>query len=398
MVSRAAQIADVAVIGGGMVGATIGFNLALLGKDVVVLEAENQIGFHSTGRSAAVFSETYGGSVVRALSQASRQFFFEPPAGFVAHPLVTPRGELHVADSSTICRLDALAMEPDVAAVTRRLTAPETLALCPILKRDFVASGLFEPDASDIDVDGLHQGYVRALRAMGGRLVLDAQIESLRRSGDLWDVETPKGRWQAEVVVNAAGAWAGQIAELAGARRLGLQPCRRTAMLIEAPSEVTIRQWPFVIDAAETFYFKPDAGAILLSPADETPSDPCDASADEFDIAVAIDRFERATTMTVRRVRNRWAGLRTFVSDRAPLLGFDDQVPGFFWAAALGGYGIQTAPAVGELGAQLLVSGRFPEKFSNLSLTAEALAPGREGASPAKAVLRWAPSVNCETG
>jgi D-arginine dehydrogenase len=377
--------ADVVVIGGGMAGSSLGASLAAAGRSVVILEAESHVGFHATGRSAAVFSQTYGGPVVRALSAASRSFFHEPPAGFTDQPLISRRGQLHVADAEGMEKLETLARQTDIAAVTRRLSRGEALGLAPVLRPEAALQALFEPDARDIDVDALQQAYLRRFRATGGRLVLDARVIGLQRHGGGWGVQTPRGELHAEVVVNAAGAWAGEIAAMADAAALDLQPCRRTAILIDAPAGFDTAAWPFVMDAAETFYFKPDAGALLVSPADETPTAPCDAQPEEIDVAIAVDRLERATILEVRRVTHRWAGLRTFAADRAPVVGFDAARDGFFWLAALGGYGIQTAPAVGELAAGLLTTGEIGSRFIDLGLSHASLSPARFAPAAARA-------------
>ena len=375
------RAADVLIIGGGMAGGALAANLAGAGRSVVIVETESHVGYHATGRSAAVFSQTYGGSVVRALSTASRAFFFDPPAGFADQPLVRPRGQLHVADAASEANLDAFAGQADIAAVTRRLSASAVRDLSPVLRPDRVACGLLEPDARDIDVDGLQQAYLRRFRVNGGGLRLGAKVTGLQRREGGWDVQTSRGDLRAEVVVNAAGAWAGEVAALAGAGGLDLQPRRRTAILIDAPGGFDTVAWPFVMDAAETFYFKPDAGALLVSPADETPTPPCDAQAEELDVAIAVDRLERATSIQVRRVTHRWAGLRTFAPDREPVIGFDPTVDGFFWLAALGGYGIQTAPAVGELAAGLMTSGEIGSRFTDAGLGQDSLSPARFAAT-----------------
>ena len=374
---RLEQTVDVLIVGGGMAGSALASSLAGGGRSVVIVEAESHAGYHATGRSAAVFSQTYGGPVIRALSTASRRFFDEPPAGFADQPLVMPRGQLHVADAASEGRLEDLARNGDIAAVTRRLSTRAVLELVPVLRPALVVSGLLEPGARDIDVHGLQQAYLRKFRAAGGQIALDGKVTALQRCVGGWRVQTSRGAFRAELVVNAAGAWASEVAAMAGASALDLQPCRRTAIHVGAPDGYDTGSWPFVMDAAETFYFKPDAGALLVSPADETPVPPCDAQADELDVAIAVDRLEQATSIQVRRVTHRWAGLRTFAPDRAPLIGFDPQVKNFFWLAALGGYGIQTAPAVGELAAGLLTSGEIGARFTDLGLSHSNLSPNR---------------------
>jgi D-arginine dehydrogenase len=378
---------DVLVIGAGMAGASVAAHLAE-SRRVLVIEREPQPGYHSTGRSAALFSAIYGSEPVRALSRASRDFFYAPPEGFAEAALVRTRGALHIANAEQRERLDAFAVLPDVAPDTRKLTAAEALALCPMLKPDHVDAAVFEPDAADVDVHGLHQGYLRLLRARGGELVTNADVESLRREGGRWRLRAGGQEFAAPVVINAAGAWADEIARLAGVSPIGLQPMRRTAILVEPPQGAHIDEWPMVIDADEEFYFKPDAGLLLLSPADETPMAPCDVQPDEWDVAMAVDRVETATTLKVTRVKHRWAGLRSFVADRTPVAGYDPDAPGFFWLAGQGGYGIQTAPALSRTAAALVLDQPVPADLAAHGVNAQDLSPARlKVAEPAREAL-----------
>ncbi len=228
-----------------------------------------------------------------------------------------------------------------------------------------------------MDVDVLHQAWLRQLRARGGELRVNAEVVSLSPHGAGWRVETSDGRIDAATVINAAGAWADVVAQLAGARTVGLQPNRRTALIVPAPAGSDSEDWPMVIDVDEQFYFRPDAGALLLSPGDETPSDPCDAQPEEWDIATAIDRVQTATTLEVTRVRRSWAGLRSFVADRSPVVGYAPDAPGFFWLAGQGGYGIQTAPAMGRLAAALVRGEPAPDDLARFGVEAHDLRPGR---------------------
>jgi len=367
---------DVVVIGGGIAGASVAAELSATHR-VVVLERESQPGYHSTGRSAALFSEIYGNPVIRALTRASRRFLTEPPSGFAEAPLVRPRGALYIARADQCRKLEAFAALPDVAPAVRHLSTQEARRLCPILRPDHAVQAVLEPDAWDIDVHALHQGCLRRLARQGGRLATDAEVAGLARDADGWRVDSTAGVFRAPIVVDAAGAWAEAVAALAGVAPIGLVPCRRTALLVPPPSLVAIEAWPMVIDADETFYFKPDAGLLLLSPADATPTAPSDVQPDELDIAVAIDRVERATTLEVRTVRRKWAGLRSFVADRGPVIGFDAGAPGFFWLAGQGGYGIQTAPAAGRLAAALVRGEAVPADLAALGITADAVGPAR---------------------
>jgi D-arginine dehydrogenase len=367
---------DIAVIGGGIAGAAAAANLAPHAS-LLVLERESQPGYHATGRSAALFSEIYGNASIRALTRSSRAFLLAPPAGFAESPLVSPRGALYVASAGQLKALDEFASLPDVAAGTRRIDAIEARALSPSLRDGYVAAGVYEPDAQDVDVHALHQGYLRWLRERGGKLVNSAGVTSLRHDDDAWTIGTYAGIFHARLVINAAGAWADEIAELAGAAPIGIQPLRRTAFMVDAPAGSDSDRWPMTIDIDEQFYFKPDAGRLLLSPADETPSAPCDAMPEDLDIAIAVDHIEQATTLSITHVRQKWAGLRSFVADRSPVIGYDPQVADFFWIAALGGYGIQTAPAVGRLAAALVQRQPAPADLLELGLDVGSVAPGR---------------------
>jgi D-arginine dehydrogenase len=240
-----------------------------------------------------------------------------------------------------------------------------------------VAGGLLEPDAMDIDVHALHQGYLRGLRARGGSLVCGAEARLLAHDGADWQVETAAGGFAAPVVVDAAGAWADELGRMAGAAPIGLVPKRRTAITFDPPAGLPIDRWPAVIDIDEQWYFKPDAGRLLASPADETPSPPCDAQPEEMDIALAVDRIERAASFRIRRIEHKWAGLRSFVADKTPVVGFDDRVEGFFWLAGQGGYGIQTSPAMGRLAAALAAGEGVPADLATLGVDAAALSPRR---------------------
>jgi D-arginine dehydrogenase len=371
---------DVVIIGGGIAGAGAGYELARAGKKVVLLERENQPGYHTTGRSAALFSETYGNAPIRALTVASREFLMNPPPGFASVPILTPRGALHIGNTEQADELDGkYADMRRLVPSVKRLSASETAAMMPVLKPEAVSGGaLSEPDAMDIEVHALHTGLLRGMTAAGGRTVTDAEVIGLTRtgSGD-WQVETLKGSFSAPVVVNAAGAWADVIGNLAGVKPIGLQPKRRTAVTFDPPNGIDIHGWPMVIDADEEWYFKPDAGRILLSPCDETDSEPTDAQPDEMDIAIAVDRLETVSTLQVRRLAAKWAGLRSFVDDRTVVCGFDAEKSGFFWLAAQGGYGIQTSAAMARVAGALAQGGALPQDIADLGVTEHDLSPSR---------------------
>ncbi len=373
----AVDSADVIVIGAGIAGASVACELAAAHR-VLLLERESQPGYHTTGRSAALFTETYGNAVMRALTRASKTFLQQPPPGFSTTPLLTPRGTLLVARQSQREKLQQVADE--CAALVGNLawwSGDEVRARVPCFSTGQVVAGLLEPDAMDIDVHALHQGFLRGLRARGDTLVCNAEVLALQPDGGRWRVSTKAGEFSAATLVNAAGAWADEIGRLAGARPLGLVPKRRTAITFDPPSGMSIEHWPAVIDVDERWYFKPDAGRILASPADETPSPPCDAQPDEFDVAVLVDRLGQVTTLQVPRIHARWAGLRSFVADKTIVAGFDAEVAGFFWLAGQGGYGIQTAPAVARAAAALVSGAPIPADIADLGVDAAALSPGR---------------------
>lgn len=368
--------ADIVVIGAGIAGASAAAELAQTHR-VVVLEREAFPGMHSTGRSAALFSEIYGSAAIRALSRASRDFLYSPPPGFVETPVVRQRSVLHIASAAQLANLEAFCALPDVAPAIRRLTAGEAIELCSMLRSDYVEGAALETASADVDVDALHQGWLRQLRGRNGRLIVDAEVVGLTPTHSGWRVETPSLQIETKVVVNAAGAWADAIAVLAGTKTVGLQPHRRTALIVDAPPGSQSDLWPMVIDVDEQFYFRPDAGALLLSPGDETPSAPCDAQPDELDVAIAIDRVQQATTLEVRRIRRSWAGLRSFVADRNPVVGYAPDAAGFFWLAGQGGYGIQTSPAMGRLACALVKGEDAPDELVRFGVDTRDLSPDR---------------------
>jgi len=362
---------DVIVLGAGMAGASVAAELAPHRK-VLLLELEDQPGRHTTGRSAALFFESYGNATVRGLTRASRKFLEQPPEGFADVPLLSPRAALFVAGPDATQRLAELMQSFQEGTDLKSITREEALRLVPILRPEAVAAA-----ALDDSVAAILQGYLRLLRRAGARLALGAGELALRRQGGLWKVDSRAGRFEAPVIVNATGAWADVVARQAGVRPVGLQPMRRTAMTIPVPEGHDTRAWPMVIDVDETVYFKPDAGQFLLSPANEDPMDPCDVAPEELDIAIAVDRFEALTTHPVRRISHRWAGLRSFVADRSPVAGWDTQAEGFFWLAGQGGYGIQMAPALARAAAALVLGQALPADIAAQGLTSQALSPAR---------------------
>jgi D-arginine dehydrogenase len=375
--SRPTIECDAIIIGGGIAGASLGFFLAPHAR-VVLLERESQPGYHSTGRSAALFMESYGTAQVRALTKASRTFLASPPAGFVDGPLLTPRGAMLVATPGQGERLDAQwVVMRATCPEGRRLDADAACAMVPALRRERVLGAVFEPDACDIDVARLHQGYLRGIRRQGGRIVTSADVTRLQRQGDgTWHADAGETRHAAPLVVDAAGAWCDHIARLAGVAPIGLVPKRRSAFVFAPPASCDTRAWPMFGSVDESWYVKPDAGQLIGSPANADPVAAQDVRPEELDIALAVHRIEEATTLLARPLRT-WAGLRSFVADGDLVGGFDTVVPGFFWLAAQGGYGIQTSAAMGEACAALVRGQPLPERIAAFGLDAEALGPGR---------------------
>lgn len=368
--------ADFLIIGAGMAGVSLASELAGHAR-VVLIERETRGAYHATGRSAAIFTPNYGNTTVRALSRASGAFFNTPESGFSEVPLCMPRPTMFIAGPDQLETLENMAGVPEIAASTRLLSGAECADYVPILRADRTSAGLFDEGSFDLDVDAIYQGYIRRGRRMGVAIVSDCRDLSLTWTGEHWQVSASVGAWTVQTIVNAAGAWADEVASLAGVSRLGLSPLRRTVVTVDPPPNVDCDGWPMVVDVDERFYFKPEAGRLLLSPADETLSEPTDAAADEWDVAVAVDRVEQATTLQVRRIQSRWAGLRTFAPDRSPVAGFDPEVPGFFWLAAQGGYGIQMAPALARFAAALALRRPLPSDVVDEGVTKEALCPSR---------------------
>jgi D-arginine dehydrogenase len=369
---------EIVVIGGGIAGASIGHWLAPHAR-IVVLEREHQPGYHSTGRSAALFMESYGTPQVRALTMASRAFLAQPPAGFSDQPILAPRGALMVAAPGQDALLDEhWQVLRSVSDRGRRLDRAATLALVPVLRPDRVLGAVHEPDAMDIDVHALHQGYLRGIRRHGGQVVCNAEVDALRRSGaGPWQVGAGGKVYEADVVVIAAGAWCDAVAQLAGAAPIGLVAKRRSAFVFAPPADVASAAWPLFAGIDESWYVKPDAGMLLGSPANADPVAPQDVQPEELDVALAVDRIEAMTTLQVRRPTRRWAGLRSFVADGDLVGGFDPAVAGLFWVAAQGGYGIQTSAAMGEACAALVRGLPLPARIAAFGLSEAMLAPAR---------------------
>lgn len=370
-------LADVLVVGGGIAGVSIAYELSRTVR-VTLLEMEPTLAYHTTGRSAATFLETYGGEQIRALTTGSRAFFADPPDVFESD-LMTPRPFLQFATpgrGSVIERMHArvVAQVPDAEL----LDGERCREAFPLLRPEAAERGIYEPRAMALDVSAIHQGYVRGARRNGAEIVRTAHVVSLRRVGDTWTATTAGGdSHQAPVVVDAAGAWADEVATAAGARPVGLAPLRRTIFMVASPLGEASRELPNCSDVDQSFYANPEGAQFLCSPADETPCPPSDAKPDELEIARAIEAINAATTIGVRGIGASWAGLRTFAPDRNFVVGEDADAPGFFWLAGQGGYGIQTAPAAARVGAALVLGQPAPADLVARGLDVTRLAPDR---------------------
>jgi D-arginine dehydrogenase len=372
---------DVLVIGGGISGVSIAHEVAGT-RSVGLLDMEPALAYHTSGRSLATFLESYGGPVIRALTTGSRAAFENPP-DVMEPPLLSPLGLLWLGpagESELIQGLHAAVhdMVPDAHIVSPE----EAEEINPALRKGYTELGMFEPGATEIDVHKLHQGYVRGLRQQSGEVHVSAKLTSARRVGSVWRVSDAAGNeYEGEILVNAAGSWVDQVAELAGAHPIGIRPLRRTAFLVAPPAGISARGIPLTGNIANTWYFMPQGDMFACSPADETLSEPCDAKPDELEIARALDEINEATILDARHVRSPWAGLRNFVPDGVPVVGFDQQVEGFFWYAGQGGYGMQIAPALSKTGAALLAGEGVSDELAARGLAADDLAPTRESMS-----------------
>ena len=366
--------ADILVIGAGIAGAGVAFELSTTAR-VILLEAEERPGYHTTGRSAAVYLKGYGNEVIRDLTAASESFLEQPPVGFTAVKLVAARGALSLVREDQLERLGPTLERLHRHVPAARRLEPEAIrGLVPALRPTYAAAAIFDPDARDMDVDALLQGYLKGFKARGGQLLTNAPAQTIARVDGAWDVTAGGHRLTAPIIVDAAGAWADQVADTAWLGQLGLVAKRRTALIVAPPQGFDVTRWPLVDDIDEQFYFRPEAGKLFCSPADETPVPPHDVQPEELDIAIAVDRIERVIPLNVRRIEHSWAGLRTFAPDKTPIVGFDPRARGFFWLAGQGGYGIQTAPAMARLASRLVRGEAPPEGLAHL---VAALAPNR---------------------
>ncbi|MFM7533555.1 MAG: NAD(P)/FAD-dependent oxidoreductase [Rubrivivax sp.] len=365
---------DFLIIGGGIAGVSVAAELAPHGR-TLVLEQESALGYHATGRSAAIVVPDYGAPPLRALTQASLPTLLQAQAD--GHLLAHRKGSLMLELPGQEGALDASLKDPASRGRLQEVTLDEARQRVPILRRDAIARVGWEPDVWALDADGLLQGYRRRARAAGAEFRLSAEVTALARTGGSWRFTVGGETQEAITVVNAAGAWADTVAERAGLQPLGLQPKRRTALTVPAPAGHDVQGWPAVIDLGETRYFKPDAGALMLSLAEEVDSPPCDAWADDEDVATAVDRVQQIAELPVERVIASWAGLRTFAPDRVPVVGWASGAPGFLWLAGQGGYGLQTAPAMAQLAASIALGTRLPEGLAQAGVDPAVLSPAR---------------------
>lgn len=367
-------IYDFLVIGGGISGASAAYELAAHGS-LLLLEAEKRAGYHSTGRSAALFTRNYGGPVVRKINAASSTFFKSPPDGFCDAPLLTARGSLTVAAPGNEAALEPLLAASEPGEEVLRVSVADALERVPLLRPERVSDAVYEANVTDIDVAGLHQAYLKGLKARGGTVNTGQRVKALRRDSNHWTVATPLETYRAKTIINAAGAWADQVGALAGAKPIGLVAKRRTAIIIDAPYGTDIPAMPAVDFAGTDIYIKPDAGKLMASPGDATPTEPQDVQPDEMDIAILADWLQRETLIPVASIPHSWAGLRSFVADEAPVVGFDGQIEGFFWLAGQGGYGIMMAPALAQLTASRIVDA--PDSALLFDFDIKSLSPQR---------------------
>jgi len=369
---------DVAVIGAGIAGASVAAELAGSCR-VVLLEQENQAGYHTTGRSAAVYAPLYGPQPIRALTRASLVCFERPAEGFTDSPLLSKIDAFFVARPDQERALDTMQKELIDVTTVQRVGASELRARMPLLREGYAIGGIWDSGTYVIDVAAVHHAYLRRFKNEGGNLILRSGVIGLARTNSGWGIKTTLGDITADIVINAAGAWAEQIGQMANAEHIGLVPKRRTALIVDAPKDIDVADLPFVVDVDEQFYLKPDAGKFLISPANEDPEVPCDVRPDEMDIAICIDRIERAFNISVRRIEASWAGLRSFVADKCPVAGFSYQAEGFYWLAGQGGYGIQSAPALAQLAAAEVLRRPIPEQLVKEGLDPAKIRPARQG-------------------
>ncbi|MBA3038485.1 MAG: FAD-binding oxidoreductase [Alphaproteobacteria bacterium] len=371
------KIFDVAVVGGGIAGASFAYRVAGH-RSLVLLEAEAQVGYHSTGRSAAEFSRQFQNETTGLLADASYDFLANPPEGFADVPLLIPRGNLVIASEERLPKLDAAFREViATSAQSRPVSIEEAIAMVPFLRPDYMAGAFYDPACWDMEVESILQGYLRGARRNGADIRTGSPVSAVERDGGIYRLQTPQGPILARRIVNTAGAWADRLAVLAGLAPLGIVPHRRTAITVDVPADYDLAPMPGVNEVDEDFYFKPEAGKLMVSPADATPSDPCDAQPEDIDVAYAAHFLEQSTTLPVKTISHKWAGLRSFTADKLQVVGSDRNDPDFFWLAGQGGSGILTSPALSEWAAGLFLDGTPPERLVDLGLEPGIFSPRR---------------------
>ena len=369
---------DFLIIGSGMAGMSAAYRLSKYGK-VTVLEKESLLGYHTTGRSAAFFTENYGNKTIRSITKASRFFLENPPSCFKNVELMSQYGgSLFIANKNQSDLVDKeLDYAKSVSANVFEIDKKEVLNMVPIIREEYIDRALHEPDSKVMDVDLIHQGFARGLKENNGEILFNAEVINIKKKYGLWNIKTKNNEFISPIIINAAGAWCDEIAILAECNPLNLSPKRRTVIIFENLSNLNTSEWPVVIDIEDNFYFKSEAGKILASPADETDSPPCDSQPEELDIAMTIDRIENATNFKINKIDHKWAGLRSFFPDRTPVVGEDPKMSGFYWLAGQGGYGIQTSPGISKIIECLITGKKWPAYLSDYAITPETLSPRR---------------------
>ena len=369
----------VGVVGGGIAGASAAYHLLKADRslEIILVEAEDQLGYHTTGRSAALLLENDGTESTRSIVQASVDFLLNPPEGLTENVFGRPRDVMHIATFEQSASVDRFLEENSNGRIpTKEISKSEAKKRFPALREEGLDRVVVDEGAGDIDVHCLHQAYLNNFRKNGGQIKPSTRIDSATRNGDHWNLETKMGDIPVDLIVNAAGAWGDQVATRAGVEPVGLQPRRRTAFTVNS-SEPNMQKWGMIADIDLQFYCKPDGQQLLCSLAEENPSEPCDAKHDEADVALAIERINAATTLDIRSVQTAWTGLRTFAPDRSMVIGPDTTDDSFFWCVGQGGTGIMTSPGVGRLLADLFTAGKPSEHFYKTGLKQEDIFPNR---------------------
>ena len=367
--------ADIIIIGAGIAGASLAHQLSsdqTSPQSIILLEAESQPGYHATGRSAAVYLPTYGPPAILGLTRASGDFFHNPPKGFCDHEILSPRATMMIAKQD-----DDEAINEALDAGMKEITTAQATDKTPAINTEIYTRFLLDEDTYDIDVDMLLAARLKHFKANGGQFHPNAQVTAISFQNDLWTLTTKQHQFTAPIIINAAGAWVDEIAALAGLEKLGIQPKRRSAALIDVSSKWDVSDWPFIVAAGDTFYFRPIGKKLMISPADQTPVDPHDAWADDMALAHAMEDFQQATGFEVTHLEHTWAGLRTFARDGLPVIGFDPRAKGFFWLAGQGGYGIETSPAISRFASALINQKDIPADIKAFGINNAMLLPDR---------------------